>query len=266
MSRILALARANWQTMLSYRLEFVMSIGSVLVSVVPIYFVARAVQPVMADSIKTEGGQAFGFLVVGLVAFGLVSASITALPGAVAGGIRSGVLEALMATPTSTTTLVMGLNSFALGMAWLRGGILLAAGAILGAGLVPGRLLLGVGILVLIVLAHLPFGLIGAASVLAFRTSGPIPKGVLLISGLLGGVYYPTHVIPSWLQTVSMFLPLSYGLRALRKVTLQNASLSTVAPDLLALLIATVILLSLGVGAFAWALRYARRQGTLAQY
>jgi ABC-2 type transport system permease protein len=266
MNKILALTRANWQAMVSYRMQFVLSIASLLVMVVPIYFIAQAVQPVMADSIRTEGGHAFGFLVVGLAAFTLVSASVTALPGAVAGGIRTGVLEALMATPTSTTTLLLGLNAFDLLLAAFRGGILLTAGWIFGASLVPERLLPGVGILALIVLAHLPFGLIGAASVLAFRTAGPIPRGVLVVSGLLGGVYYPTHVIPSWLQTISLFLPLSYGLRALRKVVLQGASLSAVAPDLLALLAATLILLGLGVAVLTWALRYARRQGTLAQY
>ena len=102
--------------------------------------------------------------------------------------------------------------------------------------------------------------------VLAFRTAGPASQGRPLVSGLLGGVYYPTHVIPSWLQSISAFLPLSYGLRALRRVVLQGASLTAVAPDLLALLAATIILLCLGTAALSAALRYARQHGTLSQY
>jgi len=102
--------------------------------------------------------------------------------------------------------------------------------------------------------------------VLAFRTAGPLPKGMALLSGLLGGVYYPTQVIPSWLQVLSDSLPLSYGLRALRRVVLQDASFSDVAPDLLVLLAMTTVLFALGTLAIVLALRYARRQGTLAQY
>jgi hypothetical protein len=42
--------------------------------------------------------------------------------------------------------------------------------------------------------------------------------------------------------------------------------LSDVGPDLLALLVATVLLFGLGIASVTAALRMARRQGTLAQY
>jgi ABC-2 type transport system permease protein len=191
---------------------------------------------------------------------------VVSLPGAVASGIGSGVLEALLATPTSTPTLLAGLTAFDMAWAALRGAILVAAGWMLGANLVAGQLLPGLAILILTIVAHIPIGMMGAALVLAFRTAGPLPKGILMVSGLLGGVYYPTHVIPSWLQSVSDFLPLSYGLRALRRVVLQDASFADVAPDLLALLTATVVLSALGTAALSAAFRHARQQGTLAQY
>ncbi|TFG87551.1 MAG: ABC transporter permease [Gemmatimonadales bacterium] len=264
--RIAALCRAHWQTMLSYRLQMVVSFAGLIATVVPLYFISGALQPVMANAIKAEGGQSFGFLLIGLTTFSLVSVAVVALPGAVGTSVSSGVFEALLATPTSAPTLLAGLNAFDMLWAALRGAILLTAGWLLGANLVPGQLLPGLGILVLIVLAHIPIGLIGAALVLAFRTAGPLPKGVLMISGLLGGVYYPTHVIPSWLQSLSDFLPLTYGLRALRRVVLQGASIAEVAPDLLALSAATVILFVMGTVAITAAFRYARRQGTLAQY
>jgi ABC-2 type transport system permease protein len=242
------------------------SMAGLLVMVVPLYFVAGALQPVMADAIRTEGGQSFGFLLIGLATFSLVSAAVIALPSAVETGIRTGVLEALLATPTTASTLLAGLGAFDLAWAGLRGSVLLAAGWALGANLDVAHLIPGLSIVLLILLAHLPFGLLGAAMVLAFRTAGPLPKGVLMVSGLLGGVYYPTHVIPSWLQTFSAWLPLSYGLRALRRVVLQGASLSEVQSDLLVLALATVVLFALGTVALAAAFRFARQQGTLAQY
>jgi hypothetical protein len=68
------------------------------------------------------------------------------------------------------------------------------------------------------------------------------------------------------LQYVSALLPLSYGLRPLRRVLLQDASLAAVAPELLTLVGITVLLFFVGAGAFWMALRYARHQGTLTQY
>ena len=85
-------------------------------------------------------------------------------------------------------------------------------------------------------------------------------------SGFLGGVYYPTHVIPSWLHSVSAALPLTYGLRALRRTLLEGWTLAQVLPDLEMLLLFDAVLGMVGVAAFTVALRHARRSGTLAQY
>jgi ABC-2 type transport system permease protein len=151
-------------------------------------------------------------------------------------------------------------------MAVLRAVVLLAAGALFGVSMAVGKLPLACLVLLVLVLAHYAIGLISGAMVLAFRTAGPLSRLVLVGSSLLGGVYYPTHVIPSWLQSVSAVLPLSYGLRALRRVLLQGASLGAVSRDVLILAGETSVLLALGLGLMSLAFRYARRQGTLAQY
>lgn len=266
MREIAALLRASWQMQLSYRLQTVFSIVGLVTMVIPLYFISDALQPVMANAIRTEGGQSFGFLLVGLATASLISVAVLSLPSALSGGIATGVLEALMATPTPTPTLLIGLNAYSMLWAALRGAVFLTAGWLLGANLLPGQVLPGLLVLGLIVVAYIPFGMVAASLVLAFRTAGPIPQGVLLISGLLGGVYYPTHVIPSWLQSFSAFIPLTYGLRALRRVVLEGASLSAVAGDLLALSFASIMLFAIGIAAITAGFRYARHHGTLSQY
>jgi ABC-2 type transport system permease protein len=83
---------------------------------------------------------------------------------------------------------------------------------------------------------------------------------------LLGGVYYPTHVIPSWLQLLSGAVPLTYGLRALRRVLAAEIPVAAVATDLLVLVALTVVLLAVSMVAFRLSLSYARQSGSLAQY
>jgi ABC-2 type transport system permease protein len=144
--------------------------------------------------------------------------------------------------------------------------LLLAAGTLFGAHVAVAGIPASLLILALIILAYVPFGIIGAALVLAFRTTGPILTGILVLSGLLGGVYYPTHVIPSWIRSVSEVVPLTYGLRALRQTLLEGDSLRAVAPDLLALVGFVLVLMSIGIMTFMMAMHYARRAGTLAQY
>lgn len=266
MGEVAALVWAQWRTNLSYRVRMVYTLIGVVVSVVPLFFIADAVQPVMADAIAAEGGQAFGFLLVGLAGVGMISVAILALPRAISAGVGTGVLEALMATPAGVARILTGLSAYEIGFALARTLVTLGVGWALGANLQAGGVVWGLLILVLITLAHLPFALMASALVLAFRTTGPLPQGVMLVSTLLGGAYYPTHVIPSWLESVSTVVPLAYGLRALRGVLLEGLPLAAVLPDLAVLCGAGIALLLVGGVSFSLAMRYARRNGTLAQY
>lgn len=266
MHKVLALIRADGLTLASYRVQAILSVGGLLISIVPLYFIAGALQPVMSRAIATEGQQYFGFLIVGTATFLLVGSAVGALPEALRAGIGRGTLEAMLATPTSIPTLLTGLVGFPLLWTAARAAILVAAAWLLGANVAWDRGLPALGILALIVLAHVPFALVGASLILAFRTAGPFTRGVLTVSTLLGGVYYPTHVIPSWLHDISAVLPLTYGLRALRRALLDGAPLTTLAPDVAILAAFAVVLLGASAGLLAWALRYARRAGTLAQY
>ncbi len=266
MGESLALLRASWMTATSYRLAMILSVVGLAATIVPVYFVSSALQPMMAERIATEGRQYFSFVLIGMIVLSFVGASISTPASAVGSGIATGTLEALLATRASLPAVLTGLVSYSFIWTALRSALLLSIGAVLGANLVPAGWFAALLIFALILLAHIPIGLIAAALVLAFRTAGPLPQGVMILSGLLGGVYYPTHVIPSWIQRVSDFIPLSYGLRALRRTLLDGAPFSAVASDVAILALFAAALGAAGVTAFSLALRYARRAGTLAQY
>ena len=136
----------------------------------------------------------------------------------------------------------------------------------MGADFAFARVPVALLIVALIVLTYVPFGILGAAAVLMFRTTGPLTTIVTVSSVLLGGVYYPTKVIPSWIESFSAVIPLTYGLRALRKTALDGDALGTVAGDVLTLAAFAAGLVVLSILLFHQALRYARRSGSLGHY
>lgn len=266
MRETIALVRASALTAASYRTGMIMSVIGLAAVVLPLYFIAGALQPMMARTIAAEAQQYFAFVVVGAVCFALVTASTTSLPAAVEGAIGRGTLEMILATPARLPAVVAGLMGYAILWAMLRAAILLAAAILLGAPIAWGGVVLGAGILALTMLAYAGIGLVIAACVLAFRTAGPLSAVVLTGSMFLGGVYYPTRVIPSWLRDVGEALPLTHGLRALRQVLLRGDAAGLVANDLGILALTTGVLLAAGAGAFVAALAHARRAGTLSSY
>src|SRR4051812_39761456 len=207
MHKVWALIRSNWLAASSYKLGFVFSFGSLVVSVVPIFFITRALQTTMAGVIKGQGDQHFAFLVVGLISLNVVSSTIYALPGGLQNATSTGTLEAMLATPTSVSALVLGLSGYEIIFTVLRSGVMLIAAALLGARVEWQQLGASIPIIVLIVLAHLPIAIVTAAMVLAFRTRGPLPQLIVMASTFLGGVYYPTTVIPGFIKSISAFLP-----------------------------------------------------------
>lgn len=266
MRTVLALVRVAWLTAISYRLSFALSLLAVGASVLPIYYVANALQGTMANIIRGEASGYFGFVLIGLVGYNLATAAANSLPGAVAAGIGSGTLEALLATPAHTPAILAGLSGYGLIWAAVRAVVLVLGGLLLGVRLDWGGLPLATLALGLVVIAYLAIGMLDAAVVVAFRTRTPLVAATLTASALLGGVYFPSGAVPAWLAHLTPFVPLSHGARVVRRVLLEHSTLPAVTSELLFLAAECAVLLSVGVAALAFALGHARRAGTLGQY
>lgn len=266
MRECFAIVRSTWLTESSYRLNMAISLISLVFIVIPLYFVSNALQPLMASSISGQSREYFAFTLFGALALALISSSVSALPSALGSAIGRGTLEAYLATPTSPLVLFAGMSAYNVLWALARAAVLLIAGVALGVRVEWSTSPTSALILLLLLLAYAGVGLVGGALLLSFRTTGPLLNGALTVSAFLGGVYYPTHVIPSWLQQLSKALPLTYALRALRQSALRGESFAMVSADVGVLALQVVLFLGIGAIAMAAALRYARRTGTLSHY
>ncbi|MEP7384003.1 MAG: ABC transporter permease [Gemmatimonadota bacterium] len=266
LAALAALVRAAFLTATSYRLRFVQAILTSIVSVVPVFFVARALQPMMGPTIRNEGSDFFAFLVVGFVVMSFVVTCVDTLPSQVGSDINNGFFEALLGAPVGTASILAGMVAYPILFTIVRGIVMLVLAAILGVAFSLARLPEVALIVALLAVAHFGIALIATALMVAFRTTLSIPQVVITASGFLGGVYWPTSVIPSWVYTVSEFVPLTYGLRALRQAILEGRTFGQVADDVLTLAAFAGFLMSLGILAISWSLAYARRRGTLSQY
>jgi ABC-2 type transport system permease protein len=84
-----------------------------------------------------------------------------------------------------------------------------------------------------------------------------------IMLGVVTGVYYPTTVLPGWMQLISKISPATYVLDAVRKALIDGASAGQLLPDLWPLLVMAFVFIPLGLWGFGRAEQYAKRTGKL---
>ena len=99
-----------------------------------------------------------------------------------------------------------------------------------------------------------------------FKKGDPTTWLVTSLSWLLGGVFYPVQILPSWLEKLAYLLPITYALDGMRMALLQGHSLYQLRANILALSIFTIFLLPISIFVFGKAVKRAKIEGSLAQY
>ena len=101
---------------------------------------------------------------------------------------------------------------------------------------------------------------------MVLKRGDPVSRIFTGLSSLFGGLYFPISVLPDWLQTISYLLPVTYALEAMRLSLLKGYALTELIPNILVLSIFAVTTLPLSIAIFAYAIKRAKRDGTLTQY
>jgi ABC-type multidrug transport system permease subunit len=267
MHRLIAVARAYTLGMLTYRTRTLVSLLSVLVAVIPVYFVAGALQPLAAKAIESESTEYFTYLIVGSVASFVIAEAVSAIPSLINSYITSGTLEQLLTTPLRWPSLLGGLSAYGFGWVALRALVLLVTAWVWATSTIAWpRMLEFTAIMALLATTYLGIGLIAGALVLSIRSSLFIPQAAGTLSALLGTVYFPASVLPPAFAPFAGLVPTTPALRAARQILLRDQSLVNVLPDIALLCGWAIGGLVIGGVCFHLALQHARRAGTLTQY
>lgn len=91
----------------------------------------------------------------------------------------------------------------------------------------------------------------------------PIVWSIRVLVPLVSGVYVPLKVLPPWVKSISLLLPQTYVISGVRRVLLSNVSLQEVLPNIITLIIFSVILIPTGIMMLKYSLYLAKKRGTI---
>jgi ABC-2 type transport system permease protein len=266
-AKLPAFLRRDFLVAWSYRVGFFSDFANLGAQLVLFFFIGKLIE---SGELPTYGGAQVSYLefvTLGIVLNVFVQVALTRTSEALRTEQMIGTLEALLTTPTATTTIQLGSAVFDLVYMPLRTGILLLFMA-----LVVGLNLDASGIApsVVLLVAFIPFvwglGMCTAGAILTFRRGGGVMGLGAMVLGLASGAFFPLTLLPGWVGTVAEYNPLAIAIEGLRDALLGGTGWTGVGGDLLLLLPISAASVAIGSLVFQTALRRERARGTLGLY
>jgi ABC-2 type transport system permease protein len=200
------------------------------------------------------------FMYPGIIAMGVLTTSLFA-GVSIVWDREFGFLRELLVAPLGRTGIVLGKAVGACAVALLQVALMLLIAPLLGVDLNVGMVLTLIPVVFVLSVALSGLGILIASFMRSQQGFQLLIQLLIFPLIFLAGVFFPINQAPDWLQVVSKFNPLTYGVDAIRQVFLGSEASATLGVTVLghtmtlaeevALVAAfAVVLLSMAVWAF----------------
>ncbi|PYS82242.1 MAG: hypothetical protein DMF67_13670 [Acidobacteria bacterium] len=269
MGRVRAFVVRDFQLAVSYRLDFLMRILSILFVTTTLFFISQ----IFAATFSTPDAQWRDPFLAWITALPFLNYFMTGF-SSLATAIRSeqaqGTLESVLMTPIGIPTLIVASSAWDFTQASFHSFLYLFFGWAFFGVEYRGSFLLAALFLLLTTLVFASIGILSASFAVVFKRGDPF--GVIIGTGsaLFSGVFFPVQLLSQvagrGFRLVSQLIPTTYGIDGIRRVLIQGQSFAEVRRPLLTLLVFLVALLPFSLWVFTRAVRRAKREGSLIQY
>jgi ABC-2 type transport system permease protein len=206
------------------------------------------------------------FVLIGTVLTSFINAVFWGMGYSLKNDMDAGVLESNWLTPVPRPLLLIGHTLTNLLVTSLTSLAMLFLAGLLFGFRPTGSLFVAALALLPMLLGLYGFGLAFAAVVMVIREANTLVDTSSFLVSALSGSDFPVTVLPRWLLPVSLAIPLTYGLDAVRGSLLKTHTLLPVNQEIWLLVVFMVLMVALGIWVLAVLERRVRIMGTLSQH
>lgn len=262
-SATMAVVRRDLQIALSYRVPFISSLLSAFFSLTLFYYLSRLVQVSAFESADAY----YAFAVIGLIILQVLYSTLQSPPQTLRTELVAGTFERVAISPFGPVGSVMAMLVFPFVYALITGMVMIAfAGVVFGVEVEWATLPLAVPIAILAGMAFAPFGLALLGIVLVVKQAMAGTTWIVAFITLVSGIYFPTTLLPGWIEWISEAQPFTPAVDLLRNVMVGTPLRDPAWLDLLRLAGFSAVLLPLSAVIVDKAVRLSRQRGTLIEY
>ena len=206
LKKLFAFVKRDFQTEISYRISFLLQVFGIFINVSVFFFLSKLLGTAQMPQLAEYGGDYFAFVLIGIAFNYYLSVSQNSLSQSIREGQIMGTLEALLVTQTEIPTIIISSSVYSFLFTTVRVIIFIIIGVfVYGLDLSRANYAGAVVILLISIIAFSSFGILSASFVMVLKKGDPVASIFNGISWLLGGVYYPVSILPSWLKPFCIF-------------------------------------------------------------
>jgi ABC-2 type transport system permease protein len=266
-NKALAFIKRDFSIESGYQVAFLMGLAESIMLLVVFHFIGQLISPKASASFTKYGNQYFPFVLVGVAFARYFELMLKMFSESIRNAQVTGCLEAMLCSQTGAITVVMMSSLYSLISGALQLFLILLGGVLLfHVDLTHMNVAATLLVLLVSVAIFVAFGVLSAAAILWLKKGDPITWVLGGFGSILGGAYFPTDVMPVWMQKLSFLIPITYSLDALRTTMLRGGPITSVAKPIATLGIMAAVLLPASTAIFAATVRKGKREGTLTQY
>lgn len=215
-----AVIRRDAIVLSTYRTAFLTVFFAPAVTLVLFYYVSRLVR---AGQFSDPDAY-FAFVLVGTLTLQILIPLVTAPPTQVRQELVAGTFERLLISPLGATGGLAALMLFPSCVAMAMSIVMVLLGVVVfGLELDWSTAALALPVMLLSTVAFAPFGFLLSAVVLRYKHGAGLGRYLLAGITLTAGMYYPTSLLPDWIEWVSEVQPFAPSVQLMRHVLLGTA-------------------------------------------
>ena len=266
---LFVIARKDWKVFWRYPLNAVSNVFQPIIWITPVYFMGKAFSTngqATGFAAYSGSGDYMSYILLGTVLTNFILTVFWGMGLALKEDMDAGVLESNWLTPVSRLLILVGRTLTSLLTTTITSLVMLGLGAALFGFKPTGSALAAFMTAIPMLLGLYGFGFAFAGVVLLMRDANTlIDVGSFLVQGFSGTIF-PVKSLPYWLIPVSLMLPLTYGLDAIRGFLLKTNTLMPINTEITILIVFMFVMLWGGAQIFYRVERRVRKLGTLGQH
>jgi ABC-2 type transport system permease protein len=266
---LFVIARKDWKVFWRYPLNAVSQVFQPIIWITPVYFMGKAFSTngqALGFAAYSGTGDYMSYILLGTVLTNFILTVLWGMGYALKQDMDAGVLESNWLTPVPRLLILVGRTLTSLLTTTIISLIMLVIASTLFGFKPTGNTLAAFLTAVPMLIGLYGFGFAFAALVLIMREANTlVDVSSFLVQGF-SGTNFPIQSLPSWLIPISLALPLTYGLDAVRGWILQTETILPIRVEVLLLVVSMFVMLGVGSWVFYRVERRVRTLGTLGQH